>query len=487
VEGADVAAQPVAFPWSLRFPADLWRDLKNHLFPGDGDEHGAVIGATVLQTSREVRLLARRLYPAIDGLDYVAGDYGYRKLTAEFVRDRVLDCRDEGLAYLAIHCHGGLDQVNFSSDDLASHERGYPALVDVLENVVGGLVFAKNAVAGDLWLTDGHRVPLASAIIVSHPLIDLRPAIRTVSKADTQYDRQARLFGDRGQELLSNQKVAVIGAGGAGSLILELLARLGVGHIVAIDPDVVDVTNVPRIVGSSERDAVPYFTDKRWPALLRTFGQRFARAKVVVARRVARNANPRVRFDAVPRSVVDESVARGLTDCDYIFLAADTMQARLIFNAIVHQYCIPGVQVGAKIPTDPDTGEVLDVFSVVRSVTPGHGCLWCNGLISTTQLQQEALSDNERRGQRYVEDHNVVAPSVITLNAVAAAHAVNDYLFDVTGLRYPDSPPHYTRYLARAGATLSELPRRDNDCIECGDGKSGRLSAGPSRSLPTRA
>lgn len=41
--------------------------------------------------------------------------------------------------------------------------------------------------------------------------------------------------------------------------------------------------------------------------------------------------------------------------CDYLFLAADSMRARLVFNALVHQYLIPGVQLGSKIRTG--TGE----------------------------------------------------------------------------------------------------------------------------------
>ncbi|MCZ7579106.1 MAG: hypothetical protein M5U18_19515 [Dehalococcoidia bacterium] len=38
-----------------------------------------------------------------------------------------------------------------------------------------------------------------------------------------------RLFGDAGQALLSQLKVGVVGAGGAGSLVNEYLSRLGVG------------------------------------------------------------------------------------------------------------------------------------------------------------------------------------------------------------------------------------------------------------------
>lgn len=35
--------------------------------------------------------------------------------------------------------------------------------------------------------------------------------------------------------------------------------------------------------------------------------------------------------------IVDDDVAEELVDCDHLFLAADTMQARLVFNAVVHQ------------------------------------------------------------------------------------------------------------------------------------------------------
>jgi hypothetical protein len=78
--------------------------------------------------------------------------------------------------------------------------------------------------------------------------------------------------------------------------------------------------------------------------------------------------------------------------------------ARLLFNAIVHQYLIPGVQVGAKVRVDKQSGEVVDAYSVVRRVTSEAGCLLCNRLINGTKLQDESVSEKERRQQRYVDD-----------------------------------------------------------------------------------
>ena len=43
-----------------------------------------------------------------------------------------------------------------------------------------------------------------------------------------------------------------------------------------------------------------------------------------------------------------DSVAVKLRDCDFIFLAADSMRGRLVVNALTHQYLIPSVQMGSE-------------------------------------------------------------------------------------------------------------------------------------------
>ena len=75
--------------WRMVFPESLYEKLRNHLFPGNGDEHGAVIAAGLARMpDGEMRLLARNLFLAADGQDYIAGKRGYKMLKAEFVRDR---------------------------------------------------------------------------------------------------------------------------------------------------------------------------------------------------------------------------------------------------------------------------------------------------------------------------------------------------------------------------------------------------------------
>jgi len=475
--------------WSLVMPQPLAEALFAHLFAGDHDEHGAVIAAGVARSPRGNRLLVRDIFLARDGVDYVPGQRGYRMLTGQFVTEHALYCRDERLAYLAVHNHGGTDTVGFSPDDFASHERGYPALLDILRGQpVGALVFAKHAVAGDIWFPGGTRMPLNDGRIIGARLERLFPEPPPRPKGrESTYDRQARLFGDAGQDLLGHVKVGVIGAGGAGSLLVEYLARLGVGWIVVADPEQLDITNLPRVVGSRRADAWTCLTAETRPRWLSGLGERLSTRKVKIARRVAREANPRGVCEAIPSDITDDAAARRFADCDFLFLSADSNQARLVFNALVHQYLIPGYQIGAKVPVDPTTGDVGQVFTVARPVFPSSGCLWCNGFISREGLQREAATAAERRTQRYVDEPDVVAPSVITLNATAASQSVNDFLFWLTGLTHQTTPLDYMRFLPRAREVRFDEPRKDSKCLECAHTQSSRFARGDSVELPTKS
>lgn len=472
--------------WRLIVPDGLYSQLHHHLFPGDHDEHGAIIVAGITESESEVRLLARELFLAADRTDYVPGKRGYRMLKAGFIADRIAMCGTERLVYLAIHNHGGYDSVQFSSDDLQSHRRGYPALLDIAQGMpVGALVVAENAVAGSIWLSSERQIELSEAIVVGGSRRRLAAVPTRQSKGcSPAYDRQARLFGDAGQAILGRAKVGIIGLGGEGSLIAEYLGRLGVGSFVLADPDRAELSNLPRLTGASRWDALAWLARGRYPGWLKRLAGRLAKPKVLMARRNILRANSSARIEAIVGNFLEADIAARFTACDYLFLAADTMRARLLFNSIVHQYLIPGVQVGAKVQVDRSTGEITDIFSVVRPVTPESGCLMCNGLISAAKLQEESISEQERVGQRYVDDPDVVAPSVITLNAVAVAHATDDFLFYMTGLRDADAPRSFMRFHPRSRQVWSDQPRKSPTCSECGQGSRSRLARGDARRLP---
>ena len=435
--------------------------LMAHLYPGDGDEYGAVLRAGIVSCGAGLRLLVNAVELAQVGTDYIPGKYGYRALAPTFIHRQIVRCRDERMAYMAVHNHGSDRSVRFSKVDMDSHERGYPALRDIGKGVpVGALVFGRRAVAADIWMPDGTRRALGSYRIVGRTIRRLYADPQRATGAGARFDRQVRMFGNAGQAVLGASKVAVVGLGGVGSLVAEYLARLGVGHLVLVDLDVIENTNLSRVVG-----ATPVDVDT---------GQ----FKTQIAVRHLREARPDIRIEAIRGDVASDPVAMKLRDCDFIFLAADSMRGRLVVNALVHQYLIPAVQMGAKIRQGAG-GSIEEAMCAVRQLRPGTGCLWCNGLIDGTQLAIEAKTDEERKAQDYgVREPN---PSVITLNAVAAGQAVNDFLFDFLDLRPKSSDAVYQHHHFLRHTVQNVVPRKDPECLECGR----RLGMGDAIDLPT--
>jgi hypothetical protein len=87
-------------------------------------------------------------------------------------------------------------------------------------------------------------------------------------------------------------------------------------------------------------------------------------------------------------------------------------------------------------------------------------------LIDPYQLALEAKSDFERQARAYgVADPN---PSVITLNAVAAAHAVNNFVFFYLDLPTTSAPLAYRHFHFLNGIATQVLPRKDDERRECG-------------------
>lgn len=474
--------------WELVIPEDLFSALHQHLFPGDGDEHGAILVAGLANTASGPRLLVRDVVLARDGVDYMPGQHGYRMLTAEFVTRIALRCSAERLCYIAVHNHGGGGRVAFSEDDLASHRRGYPALIDVVGGMpVGAVVFANDAAAGTLWLSSTRQIPMrwAKVLGTSLTVITAAPRLRPVPSGRA-YDRQVRVFGDRGQDTLSKMTVAIVGLGGIGSILTEFLARLGVGRFILIDPDVIEASNVPRTLGARFIDAMPWLTDADRPAFVRRIGASLATSKVRHAARLIRRANPHARVRCVQDDVVEDRVARDLLATDYIFLAADSIQARLVINAITHGHLIPAVQVGVKIPLESSTGTVGDVFAVSRRVSPTSGCMLCNGLIPAGALQLESETPLERKTQRYVKDDDIHVPSVITMNAVAAAHAANEFMLWAVGLTNADAFGGYWHDHPRQCAVIRHHPTRDPRCLHCGRANGSLFALGDAAPLFTR-
>lgn len=446
---------------------DAFADLRRHLFRADQDEHAAIALAGMHEAGSRTRLLVRELH-LVPPESFTPGRYGYRQIAPRYIAEMASRAGDEELSFVSFHSHpGACRSVSLSGDDRAAHARLFPHLLDLTGGrPVAGVAMGSESADGEVWMPGRDSVSLNAVRVVGASLREFRsrPSHAELDYAP-RYDRQARMFGSAGQEVLSRMKVAVIGAGGGGSMLVEQIAHLGVGAITVVDYDTVKAVNLSRIVGSTTADV--------------------GRKKVDVLGRLVRSVNPECEYRAIGGNIADLPVAAAVLESDFIFLATDTITSRLVFNAIVHRYLIPGIQIGAKVEVRAN-GEIDQIYVAIRPVFPRHGCLQCNSLIDPMRLQAESRTDEEQRAQNYINEPEVIDPAVVSLNGIAASHAVNTMLFAATGLADP-ALLHHKLIFPSSGELMSVQPRTDSSCAFCGSHRASHYArGGPAELLPVR-
>lgn len=125
---------------------------------------------------------------------------------------------------------------------------------------------------------------------------------------EPRYQRNVPALSGAECALLRAKKAAVIGCGGLGGHLIELLARIGIGSIRAVDGDVFEETNLNRQLLSE----VPLIGTGKAEA---------------AAKRVER-INPDVSVEAVHGFLTEENAAELIAGCDVALDALDNIPAR---------------------------------------------------------------------------------------------------------------------------------------------------------------
>ncbi len=237
---------------------------------------------------------------------------------------------------------------------------------------------------------------------------------------DEAFERQGRLFGEEVNARLRDLRVAVVGAGGTGSPVVALLLRLGVGKLLLIDKDIVEVTNLNRVHGARLSDA----------------GEGLA--KVEVLAREIRLADLGADVQTRRAWAGAPDVREALRACDVIFGCTDDHDGRALLSRMSYFYGVPLIDVGLRIVRrEPN----FDMVARTSFVTPGGACLLCRGVVDPRRAAEEALErDNpedyrKRKAEAYVVGGGDPAPAVVTFTTEAATMAVNELLQSLTDYR----------------------------------------------------
>ena len=138
---------------------------------------------------------------------------------------------------------------------------------------------------------------------------------------EARYIRNTPALSEAECAVLRNKKVAVIGCGGLGGHLIELLSRVGVGAVRAVDGDVFEESNLNRQLLSEE-------------ALL---GMSKAEA---AANRICK-INSGVKAEAVSAFLNGDNAAGLIAGCDAVLDALDNIPARRVLAKVCADAGIP--------------------------------------------------------------------------------------------------------------------------------------------------
>jgi tRNA A37 threonylcarbamoyladenosine dehydratase len=158
-----------------------------------------------------------------------------------------------------------------------------------------------------------------------------------------QFSRTELAIGPEGLEIMKNSTVAVLGIGGVGGMAVEALARSGIGRLILIDKDSIDITNVNRQIH----------------ALTTTVGEK--KADLMVDR--VKLINPECEAIALNMFYTEETYEELFKlKPDYVIDASDT----IIYKVHLIKEClsrgIPMISsMGAANKMDPTRFQVADI------------------------------------------------------------------------------------------------------------------------------
>ena len=243
-----------------------------------------------------------------------------------------------------------------------------------------------------------------------------------------QFSRNELAIGKEGLEKLKNTTVAILGIGGVGSFAAEACARSGVGRIILVDKDNVDITNV-------NRQLVAY---------LSTVGE----SKSAVMKERIADINPECEVIDMHMFYTEETYEKFFEqNINFVIDASDTVMYKIHLMKECLKREIPIISsMGAANKMDPTRFQIADISKthtdplakVIRTklrkegITKGVTVVFSDEspIVVRPDVVEEVGNPNAQiRKAKMPPSSNAFVPSVAGL--VAASWVINQILKDV--------------------------------------------------------
>jgi len=419
----------------LVFTTDLLHQLRTELLDSPLETCAILYGRAVTKNGQLARIVVRE-YQRLNDHDYQSRTPLSAQIRPDVVAAATKKARQSGATLIFAHSHPfPLNQFS-KTDDV-----GEKILADFLLSRMPGTVHATLLVTPEVVIARVLGDGKALEVLGVGPQLVWGSAVEG-GDSNQAYDRQVRAFGEAGQKRLRTMRVGIVGLGGTGSIVLEQLAHLGVGDFMLVDADVVERTNLNRLVGATEAE--------------------ISKPKVEVAAALAKRINSKAHVETVHDSVLLARVAERLVDIDFLFVCTDSHGSRAVLNQFAYQYLVPTIDMGVVI--DAPDSKIRQIAGRTQMLAPGLGCLVCGKILNPEKVRVDLLTDFERASDPYINGANEPAPAVISLNATMASMSVTMFLSAAIGI---PSRPRYINYDGITGKVRPAEASRHPKCIDC--------------------
>jgi len=393
--------------------------LQQHLFK-DGKEQAVCILCRLSESPNKTVFLAREILPISQ--EYIIFNSENRiEYSCEAYEPVIKRAATTGQCFFIVHSHFN-GYVGFSKLD----DEQEPKLLSCAYNRInqgyhGSLVFNDvSTFEGRIYepisktFQDVHRLKIVGN---QYRLIHSIKHQETRTINLKKLDRNIRAFGKDMQYRMAELNIGIIGCGGTGSALIEMLGRMGIGTLTIVDHDQFNDSNITRMHGTKSGDAKNLKTD-----IMAEMIKSFDLGTMVIA---------------IPERLDNPITGEKLKDCDIIFSCLDdTNFTRLILNQLSLYYYIPLIDMG--IAFDSKKGALQDVLGRIDIITPDRACLLCRDIIDMDTCSSEMMSPEEYNRQikigyaKELKDDNVQS---VTYNTMIASQAVNEMLYILLGMR----------------------------------------------------
>lgn len=148
--------------------------------------------------------------------------------------------------------------------------------------------------------------------------------MRQLNESDKiRFDRQIRIdgWGEKGQKKLKNSTVGILGVGGLGCPISVYLAVAGIGRIILVDKDIVELSNLNRQILHWDKDIDKF--------------------KAQSAKQKLSEINPGVEIITYTEEANEDNIERLFDGADAVVDALDNFESRLLLNKFAVSQRIP--------------------------------------------------------------------------------------------------------------------------------------------------